>query len=91
MTTARDFSAAHVAISEVSFAAPSITETCDGWKLKWNLSAVDGTEVHSTAAEAMHVVTEMARILAEGGTSTVFSIQWRPTSRVGRMVVMALQ
>ena len=48
------------------------------------------TETYWTAADALRAIKENATVLAELGLSSAIRIEWRTTSRVGRMVVNAI-
>lgn len=66
----------------------SIRETEEGWDLTFPMG---DTEHHSTANEALQAVKDMGRVMCDAGVSTVFTVDWYPTSRVGRMVVESLK
>lgn len=66
----------------------SIRETEDGWDLTF---PTGDTEHHSTANEALQAVKNMGRVLCGGGVSTIFTVEWYPTSTLGRAVIESLQ
>ena len=65
-----------------------IIEMSQGWTIQWSGRAA---EEIATAAEALDAVQSRDRVLADAGISCFTSIVWSPATRIGRMVVSALQ
>jgi len=72
----------------------AITEGPDRWILQWEDCPHCWThkppEHYWSAAEAQKSVREFSETLAEVGISTIVTIDWAPTTSIGRSVVKVL-
>lgn len=58
----------------------------------WHAADEQGNHTqHATAADALASIRAADRLAAEAGRSTVTTIEWWPSTAIGRMVVRALQ
>ena len=67
-----------------------IRELSNHWRILWQAEETS-EECVETAAEALGRVQEVAAAIAERGQSTIITIEWMPTTRIGQQVVRAIQ
>jgi hypothetical protein len=69
----------------------SIRQTTVGWDVLYDDAVDDVPTTFGSAAEALAAVRKSDAMLARAGVSTVRVVDWYPRTKLGRIVVEALQ
>lgn len=65
-----------------------VQETEIGWRI--TCDELDVEKTVKTASHAARLIKKSAKFMAEKGISTIYKIEWEPTTRIGKMVVKAI-